>query len=113
MPSHDYAKQAQQVIDTQYRNPQLNIGVIAERPGVDRSQFSRKFHAVCGVSPTQHLVNRRIQYGLELLMNSKLKLKDIAARSGFNAPNYFSKTIKKHTRQYGTRTPTERAEPEK
>ena len=112
VPSHDYVKQAQQVLDTQYRNPQLNIGVIAERLGVDRSQLSRKFHAVCGVSPTQYLVNRRIQYGLELLMNSKLKLKDIAARAGFNDPNYFSKTIKKYTRQYGTRVPAEQADRE-
>ncbi len=96
VPSYDYAGQARAVIDSQYRNPQLNIGGVADRLGVNRSQLSRKFHAIYGVSPAQYLINRRIQYGLELLANSELQIKEIAARSGFADPNYFTKAIKKY-----------------
>lgn len=96
-PSHDYVEQAQRVIDTQYRNPQLNIGGIADRLGVNRSQLSRKFHAIFGVTPAKYLINRRIQYGLEQLANSSQKIKEISANSGFSDPNYFTKVIKKYT----------------
>lgn len=96
-PSYDYVEQARLVIDSQYRNPQLNIAGVADRLNVNRSQLSRKFHASFGVSPAQYLINRRIQYGLELLANSELKIQEIASRSGFSDPNYFTKAIKKYT----------------
>ena len=96
-PVYDYVAQARQVIDTQYRNPQINIGALADHLGVDRSQLSRKFHAAYGVSPAQYLINRRIQYGLSLLANSSWRIKEIAASAGFADPNYFSKAIKKYT----------------
>ncbi len=95
--SYDYVEQAKQIISTQYRNPNLNIGGIADRLGVDRSQLSRKFHAVCGVSPAQYLINLRIQYALNLMANSSFKIKEIAFRSGFNDPNYFTKSIKRYS----------------
>lgn len=96
LPIHDYVEQAQRVIDTQYRNPNLNIGGIADRLGINRSQLSRKFHAVYGVTPAKYLINRRIQYGLQKLTNSPHQIKEIAASSGFSDPNYFTKVIKKY-----------------
>lgn len=104
LPSHDYIQQAQRVIDTQYRNPNLNVGGIADRLGVNRSQLSRKFHAVFGVTPAKYLINRRIQYGLQQLANSPHKIKEIATRSGFSDPNYFTKVIKKYTGMNRKRT---------
>jgi len=94
---YDYGSQARRIIDTQYSDPQINIGAIADTLGVDRSQLSRNFHARYGVSPVQYLINCRIQHGLALLENSRLQIKEIAARSGFNDPNYFSKAIKKYS----------------
>jgi AraC-like DNA-binding protein len=96
-PSHDYVEQARRVIDSQFSNPQLNIGGIADQLGVDRSLLSRKFHAVYGVTPVQYLINARIKHGMELLADSSLMIKEIAARSGFSDPNYFTKIIKKYT----------------
>ena len=93
----DYAEQARKIIDAQYQHSQLNVGWIADQLGVDRSQLSRKFHVAYGVSPVQYLINRRIQNGLRLLETSSLKIREIAARSGFSDANYFSKVIKKYT----------------
>jgi AraC-like DNA-binding protein len=97
LPTYDFVEQARKVIEAQFQNPHLNIGVIAKRLDVDRSQLSRKFHDVCGVSPVQYLINLRIQHGMDLLANSSLMVKEIATRSGFSDPNYFTKAILKYT----------------
>lgn len=96
-PLHDYVAQARRVIDSQFRNPQLNISGVADRLSVDRSLLSRKFHAAFGVSPVQYLINRRVQYSLDLLADQSLMIKEVAARSGFSDPNYYTKIIKKYT----------------
>jgi two-component system response regulator YesN len=94
---NDYVELAKQIIDSQFCNPELNIGMLADKLQVNRSQLCRKFHAAYGVSPVRYLINCRVQFGLELIENSNDKIMEIAAKSGFGNPNYFSKSIKKYT----------------
>ncbi len=94
---YDYVEQAKLIIDTRFRDPDFNIGLLSDRLQINRSQLCRKFHVAYGVSPVRYLIDCRIQFGLELLRNSNDKIIEVAAKSGFDNPNYFSKSIKKYT----------------
>lgn len=93
---YDYAVQAREVIDTDFRDQTLNIGHLADLLAVNRSQLSRRFRDLYGLSPMDYLIQRRMQYGIGLIGKTGKKLRDIAHESGFSDPNYFSRRIRKY-----------------
>jgi AraC-like DNA-binding protein len=95
--SYDYVKQARHIVDANFNNPNFNINYLSNKLNINRSQLSRRFSSKYGVSPSNYLIFRRIQYGIELLCTSSLKIKDIAVKSGFSDPNYFSRCIHKYS----------------
>lgn len=68
----------------------LRIEEIAAAGGVSVSSIVRMFHGCLGTTPWRFLQKLRLDCAKELLRNSDLRIKEIALRSGFNDPLYFS-----------------------
>lgn len=95
----------------------LRLQDLAARMSLNPVYFSNLFSGAMEVSPIQYLNHRRIIRAKELLLISPLSIKEIAAKTGFEDPLYFSRVFQKqegmaplHYRQTGFRA-SDRANP--
>ncbi|SFD54655.1 AraC-like ligand binding domain-containing protein [Bacillus sp. OV194] len=80
-----------------YLSENITIEDMAKRARLSPSRFSALFREHFGMSPYQYLLQLRIQHAEELLINSTLKLHQIAEYCGFADAQHFSKAFKKNT----------------
>lgn len=90
-------------IDRHHADPLFGIASLAAHLKVHRATLARNFTQQVGVSPMEYLVSVRVQRALALLKTTSLNITEIAYRSGFSDPNYFSRSSKRATGQ----TPSE------
>ena len=69
--------------------------------GMSSVQLYRKVKAMMGLAPKEYLRISRLKFADHLLATTKLNINEIAYKSGFSSPNYFSKCYK----DYFGRTP--------
>jgi AraC-like DNA-binding protein len=79
--------------DELHRNPQVRE--LAHHVHLSRWHFIRLFKAETSLSPKQYVRNLRMQHAEELLDQSFLSVKEIAARLGFEDRSQFSNDFKK------------------
>ena len=65
--------------------------------------FVRFFKKAMGIPPHQYLLKLRFQKACQMLVNSNASIKEIAIKSGFVNPHYFSKSFNARFKM----TPTE------
>jgi AraC-like DNA-binding protein len=70
---------------------------IALQVNMSYSYFRRLFKKHTGFSPSQYIIELRIQKGKELLTNTDMTSQEIAYEIGFDNPNYFCTLFKKKT----------------
>ena len=70
---------------------------IATRLNMSYSWFRRIFKQYTGFSPSQYIIELRIQKGKELLTNTDMPSQEIAYEIGFENPDYFCTVFKKKT----------------
>lgn len=87
-----------------HNNPHVTwtLDKMAERIGMSRAAFAKRFKELVGQPMFEYLTMLRIQRAKELLRESNLPLYEVASRVGYESDLAFTKTFKKHT---GT-TPT-------
>lgn len=81
-------------IDAQYREP-ISLQSIAERFYIHPNYFSKRFKEKFGVSFIDHLTAIRMKQAAFLLLDSELKVHQIADRVGFEDAAYFSSVFRK------------------
>ena len=59
--------------------------------GLSRSQLHRRLHKISGLSTSQFIRAIRLKNAFELLLEGKLSVSEVAYRTGFSNPSYFSK----------------------
>ncbi len=74
----------------------ISLPDIASMVGLSYVQFSRRFRAALGVTPFDYLAALRIRKAKQMLMDTELPLRAIAAECGFASEYYFSNFFKKH-----------------
>lgn len=89
------AESARLYLDTHFQETEVNMESLASFLQVHRTTLLRSFHSSYGISPSDYLHNRRMEYALGLLHRSNARIKDVAQRSGFSDSNYFSRAVKK------------------
>lgn len=89
--AEDCLEKCLQIIDADYRNPNLNINVLADRLGIDRSVLSRRFRKLYGIPPSEYLKRLRFRRALLLLHGSDMPVHQVARQCGFADPAYFSR----------------------
>lgn len=71
----------------------LKLVDIAAYTGYSSSYFSRIFYKEIGCTPMTYVTKVRIQKACYYLLNSSLKINQIAFKVGFNDPYYFSRAF--------------------
>ena len=82
-------------IDNSFSNPDLKMNEIAAKFNLSPGYFSTIFHQEIGESFRNYLNNLRISHAKKLLRTTNLKVSEIAYKSGYNDPHYFSTIFKK------------------
>lgn len=75
----------------------LSIADLAHLCGVSTSSFRRIFEEEFSETPSQYILNQRLQKATELLQCTGLSIGQIAYQTGFKDPSYFSRVFKKKT----------------
>ena len=78
------------------KNNRLTIGALAEAAAMGRTNFTRKFAELVGVTPKIYLTNTRLLTAREKLVSSSESILRIAESAGYNSEAAFGKAFKKH-----------------
>jgi AraC family L-rhamnose operon transcriptional activator RhaR len=74
---------------------ELPVPQLAQEAGLTERTFRRRFVELTGTSPTEYLLRRRLERAKILLkVRPRLPVADVAARCGFDDPNYFSRRMR-------------------
>lgn len=78
-------------------NLERNITVeeLADVAALNKVYFSNKFTKHMGISPSQFIINRRLEKAMDMIKYSDLNLKEISFKVGFESNMYFSRIFKK------------------
>jgi len=82
-------------INRDWRNSQLSVESVADSLGLDRTVFSKRFHAEVGISPVKYITGVRVQNALSQLKYTHENISVIARKCGWNDPNYFARCIRR------------------
>lgn len=75
----------------------VTLSDIAERFGYTEMHIIRLFREEFGIPPMQYIHTKRMEHAAELLQETALSLRTIAAACGYRDVNHFSAAFKKHT----------------
>lgn len=75
-------------------NMDLSVDWIANKMGLERTQFYRKIKALTNYSPVELIRNLRLKQGRTLLATTEKTISEIAYETGFSTPAYFSKCFR-------------------
>lgn len=84
---HDYVRD----------NPQkdLSLGALAWRFHMNPSYLSRIFHQETGLPLSEYILQVRLDAARKLLLQTHMKIYEIAEKTGFGTPGYFTKVFHK------------------
>lgn len=81
-------------IDNQWNNTSLKIEDICQKLGCSKSKLYRQINDIVGISPNVFIKEYRLNEALKMLINQYTNISEIAFKTGFNSPAYFSKRFK-------------------
>ncbi len=81
----------------EHAHEMISVEDIARAAGISRSLLERKFREAFGRSPWDQVLQLRLRQAEQLLSQSRLNIAEIAERTGFGAPEYFSAVFRKLT----------------
>lgn len=90
----------QELIDSNYSNPELTVEQIAMDIGMHRGSLSRSFRKNYGVTISDYIISSRIRKAVDLLISTDYSIAEITVACGMNSPHYFSKVFAKKTGLY-------------
>lgn len=93
-PRSQNIRLAVEYINTHYAK-QLSLEEVAEQVYLNPDYFSRAFKMETGQTFINYLTNIRLQYSIQLLENTALRVQTIAQQVGYYNASYFSTIFKK------------------
>ncbi len=76
---------------------ELTLESVARACFLNKYYLSHLFKRFMGVSVGRYILKLRMEEAARLLSDTGMKISEVAARSGFHDPNYFSRAFKKET----------------
>ena len=83
-----------QYIETHFCETSLDIGSVCEKGFISPSSLQRAFLQRFGVSPKQYIIKLRMNKALQLLVENRHSVKEIALLCGFSDEKYFSRAFR-------------------
>lgn len=100
---NDFYNRFLRIFNLEMSDPNLNVDAIANKMGLERSQFYRKIKSLTNYAPVELLRKLRLKKGHSLLISTDKTISEIAYDIGFSTPAYFTKCY----REAYSETPTE------
>ncbi|WP_440895420.1 helix-turn-helix domain-containing protein [Amphibacillus sp. Q70] len=94
-----FPKPIEDVISYMKNNFQQDLSLedCVKQSKLSKYHFTRQFKKYVGNTPIQYLTTLRIQRAIELLLNDRASIHEIAEKVGYQNGNYFAKVFKKQT----------------
>lgn len=91
-----YVGQALRYIEEHYAED-ISLDLVAEKIGISPFYLSRLFRSEKGESFVEYLTGIRMQTAVRLAKETRMSIREIAARTGYGSPTYFCRVFKKYT----------------
>ncbi len=88
-------EKAIQIIDMHLSNEYFSVDMLCKEMGISERQLQRKLKASTQKSPNQLISTIRLNLAKELILSKADTISEIAYKTGFSNPSYFSKCFKK------------------
>ncbi|MBQ9322262.1 MAG: helix-turn-helix transcriptional regulator [Eubacterium sp.] len=82
-------KQIKQFV-TEHIHENITLDMLSGYVYLSRFHFSREFKKMTGETPKTFIINTKIQYAEQLLINSDLKIREIAEQVGYEPERFCS-----------------------
>lgn len=92
-PSAEQVKRLMAYLADNYKN-QIRITELADSMGVNRSYLSNNFRRIVGMSPTEYLIQIRMEKAKSLLTKTNLSISQIASEVGYTDQLNFSRMFR-------------------
>jgi len=80
-------------VDAHY-DEAITLREMARRAGLSESHFTKRFTRAVGMAPVAYLNRVRLENAKKMLGGGGLSVTEVARRSGFSSPSYFSKCFR-------------------
>ena len=80
-------------IEKHISDENFSVESLTDIIGVSRSNLQRKLKSISGVTPGDYLRNYRLKRACKLLLESDLRINEVAFYVGFNSASYFTKAF--------------------
>lgn len=92
-----FMKRFSELVKTNISDPDLDTKFLVENIGVSRTVLFNKVKQLTGMNIQNYVNKARMDYVIELMSTTDLPLAEIAEKSGFSSPRYFSTSFKNYT----------------
>ena len=93
-PDRKFISEFKALVESNLSNENFNIDSICKSMGVSRVQLYKKVKALLNINVNDYILSTRLQKAKYLLKNESLTIGEIASRTGFTSPAYFSTVFK-------------------
>lgn len=108
-----FLQQVIAVVESQMDNPELSVGMLAEKMAMSAPVLYKKLKALTDMTVNDFMKSLRLKKAAALLLEGQLNVSEVAYATGFNRRKYFSEEFKKAYGQTPTEYTQQRAEKEK
>jgi len=91
----EFIRKVMDYIEKNIEQSDIKIDDVAYDLGLSRTGFYRKMKTLIGISPIELIMEMRIKRAMQYIENSDYRFTEIAYKTGFNEPQYFSKCFRK------------------
>ncbi len=84
-----------QAINANISNEDFGVVMLCQEIGVSERQLQRKLKEITQKSPNQLISSIRLNLAKELILSTQDTVSEVAFKTGFSSPSYFSKCFKK------------------
>jgi len=92
--STSWKEDVMKIISENLSDANFNVSDLADHLNMDRSVLFRKTKKTIGKSPSYIIQEMRIQKAIDMLINDKATISEIAYACGYNSLSYFSQAFK-------------------
>ena len=92
-----YVKQAKEYIQGHSADSRLSLETVAESVGIHSAYLSRLFYEICQVNFVSYVNRCRVEKAEILLKQTKIPVKEVGFKTGFNSMQNFNRVFKKYT----------------
>lgn len=91
-----YIRQAREYIEEHSGDSSLSLDLVAEKVGINSAYLSRLFCEICGMNFVSYVNQCRVERAQLLLRQTKIPVKEIGFKTGFNSLQNFNRVFKRH-----------------